>query len=85
MPGTSSWEPANEFLEEEEQKNRLLKEVESRDLVSYGMIPEFVGRFPITVSLTSLDQEMLVRILTQPQHSLISQYKTLFELDQVRT
>lgn len=58
--------------------------MESRDLVSYGMIPEFTGRFPVNVALTSLNQDMLVRILTEPKNSLVSQYKKLFDLDGVR-
>ena len=68
---------------EDEERNQLLQQVESRDLVSYGMIPEFVGRFPILVSLSSLSQEMLVSILTEPKNSLVSQYQALFELDGV--
>ncbi len=79
-----SLEPSNEIIEEEQKRNQLLQEVESRDLVSYGMIPEFVGRLPITVSLSSLDRDMLVRILTEPNNSLILQYITLFELDGVQ-
>ena len=80
---SSSSEPTNEIIEEEKTRNLLLQEVESRDLVSYGMIPEFVGRFPVSVSLSSLDEEMLIRILTEPDNSLILQYTTLFELDGV--
>ena len=77
------WGQDTEALEQDRRRNSLLQEVESRDLVSYGMIPEFVGRFPITVPLSSLDQEMLVRILTEPEHSLVTQYRTLFDLDGV--
>lgn len=77
------WEPPDEALEADRVRDQLLKEVESRDLVSYGMIPEFIGRFPVNVALTSLDQDMLVRILTEPKNSLISQYKKLFDLDGV--
>ena len=57
--------------------------VEPRDLMTYGMIPEFVGRFPIVVSLSSLDRDALVEVLTQPKNALISQYMALFEMDQV--
>lgn len=51
--------------------------------MSYGMIPEFVGRFPIVVSLHSLDKDALVTILTQPKNALVPQYMALFEMDQV--
>ena len=51
--------------------------------MTYGMIPEFVGRFPIVVSLSSLDRDALVEVLTQPKNALISQYMALFEMDQV--
>ena len=51
--------------------------------MAYGMIPEFVGRFPIVVSLSSLDRDALVEVLTQPKNALVSQYMALFEMDQV--
>ncbi len=57
--------------------------MEARDLISYGMIPEFVGRLPIVVSLHSLDKDVLVTILTQPRNALVPQYKSLFDMDQV--
>ena len=75
---------SDEALEADRARDVLLQEVESRDLVSYGMIPEFIGRFPVNVALTSLNQDMLVRILTEPKNSLVSQYKKLFDLDGVR-
>ena len=61
----------------------LLKEVVPQDLVKFGLIPEFVGRVPITVSLEGLDQEALVRILTQPKNALVKRYQKLFDLDDV--
>lgn len=54
-----------------------------QDFVKFGLIPEFIGRVPITVSLDSLDQEALIRILQEPKNSLIKQYTKLFELDGV--
>lgn len=54
-----------------------------QDFVKFGLIPEFIGRVPITVSLDSLDQEALIRILREPKNSLIKQYTKLFELDGV--
>jgi len=71
-------------LFEERHRDELLQCVESRDLMSYGMIPEFVGRFPMVVNLTSLDREALVRILTEPRDALVSQYTQLFKIDDVR-
>ena len=71
----SGWGPHN--------KDDLLSFVEPRDLMSFGMIPEFVGRFPVLVSLASLDEEALVSVLTKPKNALMTQYATLFEIDQV--
>lgn len=61
----------------------FLKEVTPQDLVKYGLIPEFVGRVPINISLENLDGEALVRILTEPKNALVKQYQKLFELDDV--
>lgn len=65
------------------EKDSLLKAVEARDLVEFGMIPEFVGRLPVVVPFHSLTEPMLVDILTKPQNALVPQYKRLFEMDQV--
>lgn len=54
-----------------------------QDFIKFGLIPEFIGRVPVTVSLDSLDKEALIRILTEPKNSLVKQYKKLFELDGV--
>lgn len=61
----------------------LLQEVTPHDLVKFGLIPEFVGRVPICVSLQGLDKEALVKILQEPKNALIKQYQKLFELDEV--
>ena len=61
----------------------LLQEVTPQDLVKFGLIPEFVGRVPICVSLRGLDQEALVRILTEPKNALVKQYQKLFAMDDV--
>ena len=53
--------------------------------MSYGMIPEFVGRFPVVVNLNHLDVESLVSILTQPKNALIPQFMSLFKMDEVRS
>ncbi|MCM1123508.1 MAG: ATP-dependent Clp protease ATP-binding subunit ClpX [Eubacterium sp.] len=62
----------------------LLKEVAPQDLMKFGLIPEFIGRVPITITLEGLDKEALVRILKEPKNALIKQYKKLFEFDEVR-
>ncbi len=60
-----------------------MNDVGPHDLVKFGMIPELVGRLPVIAALDSLDENALVRILTEPKNSLISQYKKLFQLDKV--
>ena len=62
---------------------QLLAKLEPDDLIKYGLIPELVGRLPSVVSLESLDQEALVRILTEPKNALIKQYRRLFDMDNV--
>ncbi|HHZ00589.1 MAG TPA: ATP-dependent Clp protease ATP-binding subunit ClpX, partial [Tissierellia bacterium] len=61
----------------------LLKQVQSQDLLKYGMIPEFVGRVPVIVALEKLDKKALMSILTEPKNALIKQYKELFKMDNV--
>lgn len=61
----------------------VLKEVAPQDLMKFGLIPEFIGRVPITVTLEGLDKEALVKILVEPKNALIKQYKKLFEFDEV--
>jgi ATP-dependent Clp protease ATP-binding subunit ClpX len=63
--------------------DELLKHVTHDDLLGYGLIPEFVGRIPVVVSLHSLDKDALVRILTEPKNALIKQFQELFQLDGV--
>lgn len=65
------------------EKDMLLREVEARDLIEFGMIPEFVGRFPVIVPFQSLSEGMLVKILTEPQNALVPQYQMLFGMDNV--
>ena len=62
----------------------VFKEVTPQDLTKYGLIPEFVGRVPINVSLEGLDKAALVRILKEPKNALIKQYQKLFDLDDVK-
>jgi ATP-dependent Clp protease ATP-binding subunit ClpX len=59
----------------------LFKELEPEDLLKFGLIPEFVGRLPVIATLTDLDAEALVTILTQPKNALVKQYQKLFEIE----
>ncbi|HWR30373.1 MAG TPA: ATP-dependent Clp protease ATP-binding subunit ClpX [Negativicutes bacterium] len=61
-----------------------LRQIMPEDLLKFGLIPEFVGRLPVTVTLDSLDEEALVRILTEPKNALVKQYQKLLELDGVQ-
>ena len=63
--------------------SELLQEVTPQDLVKFGLIPEFVGRVPVCVSLRGLDKEALVRIMKEPKNALIKQYQKLFHMDGV--
>ena len=65
------------------EKMNLLEKVETQDLIKYGIIPEFVSRVPIVVSLKQLDEDALVRILKEPKNALVKQYIRLFEIDGV--
>ena len=67
----------------EESIDVLFPQVMPQDLVKFGLIPEFIGRVPVTVSLESLDKEALIRILKEPKNALVKQYKKLLELDGV--
>lgn len=72
-----------EIKTKDESKNvgQLFAEVESEDLIKYGLIPEFVGRLPVVATLEELDEKALVQILTEPKNALIKQYKHLFEME----
>ena len=68
----------------EHDVDRLLKQVMPQDLVKYGLIPELVGRVPVTVSLDLLDEDALIRILTEPKNAIVKQYQKMLELDGVK-
>ena len=61
----------------------LLKQALPQDFIKYGLIPEFIGRVPINVSLEELDEQAMVRVLTEPKNSLVKQYQALFSMDDV--
>jgi len=62
----------------------ILKEVEPEDLLKFGLIPEFIGRVPVIATLDDLDEEALMRILTEPKNALVRQYQRLFEMEDVQ-
>ena len=64
--------------------DKILKQVEPQDLIKFGLIPEFIGRVPMTVSLELLSEDALLRILREPKNALVKQYQKLFEMDDVK-
>ncbi len=72
-----------EVKSKDERRNigQVLADVEAEDLIRYGLIPEFVGRLPVVATLEELDQDALVKILTEPKNALVKQYKKLFEME----
>jgi ATP-dependent Clp protease ATP-binding subunit ClpX len=73
----------NTKLKDSGEIGSLMERAEPEDLVSYGLIPEFIGRFPMLVSTSGLTKGQLVQVLTEPKNSLVRQYKALFALDGV--
>jgi ATP-dependent Clp protease ATP-binding subunit ClpX len=69
--------------EDRKSVGETLLDIEAEDLVKYGLIPEFVGRLPMIATLQELDQDALIRILTEPKNSLTKQYEKLFEMENV--
>jgi ATP-dependent Clp protease ATP-binding subunit ClpX len=67
-----------------QDKSRILSMVQPEDLLKYGLIPEFIGRLPLTAPLNELDEKALVQVLLEPKNSLSKQYKRLFELENVQ-
>ncbi|MDO5603512.1 MAG: ATP-dependent Clp protease ATP-binding subunit ClpX [Oscillospiraceae bacterium] len=67
----------------DDTKNNLLRKVEAHDLVKYGLIPELVGRIPVVTVLDPLDEDALIRVLREPKNSLVKQYETMFQMDNV--
>ena len=67
----------------EKEADKMLEKVEPQDLLKYGLIPEFIGRIPVIATLDNLDEEALIRILTEPKNALVKQYKKLFHIEGV--
>ena len=70
-------------VKHEKNVGEILKEVMPQDFIKFGLIPEFIGRVPVVVSLDALDEDALVRILQEPKNSLVKQYKALMDMDGV--
>ena len=68
-------------LDSEETRQKLLRKVEPDDLVKFGLIPELIGRLPVVTVLDPLDEESLIRVLTEPKNSIVRQYKELLAMD----
>jgi len=68
---------------DERRTGEVLKQIEPEDLLKYGLIPEFVGRLPVTATLEDLDVSALVKILSEPKNALVKQYRKLFEMENV--
>jgi len=66
-----------------QEKDRVLQQLDPADLMHYGLIPELVGRLPVAVALEELDEDSMVRILTEPKNALVRQYEKLFEMEDV--
>jgi ATP-dependent Clp protease ATP-binding subunit ClpX len=70
-------------VEHKADTGKLLHQTEPEDLIKFGLIPEFVGRLPVIASLEELDEEALVKILTEPRNAISKQFKKLFEMEGV--
>ncbi|QKV17907.1 ATP-dependent Clp protease ATP-binding subunit ClpX [Oricola thermophila] len=68
---------------EDRKTGELFRQVEPEDLLKFGLIPEFVGRLPVLATLEDLDEDALVKILTEPKNALVKQYQRLFEMEEV--
>lgn len=73
----------NSMIKTSREGSEVLKSVQAEDLLKYGLIPEFIGRLPVMVTLEELSEESLVRIIKEPKNALLKQYKKLFQIDGV--
>lgn len=71
----------SEVFDSKKEKSKILKNLESEDLMKFGLIPEIIGRLPVTVTLNELSEDDLVKILTEPKNALIKQYQELIRMD----
>ena len=68
-------------IDKDETRQKLLRRVEPDDLVKFGLIPELIGRLPVVTVLDPLDEDAMIRVLTEPKNSIVRQYRELFQLD----
>lgn len=73
----------SQLYDKEKESKNILQKVETEDLLKFGLIPELIGRLPVTITLEELDESALVEILTKPKNALVKQYKELLKLDDV--
>ncbi|NMA94212.1 MAG: ATP-dependent Clp protease ATP-binding subunit ClpX, partial [Clostridiales bacterium] len=73
----------SELVSKSDQDPRILEQVQAEDLLRYGLIPEFIGRLPVIATLSSLSEDALMRIITEPKNAILKQYKKLFAIDGV--
>ena len=69
---------------DDRRAGEILRQVESEDLLKFGLIPEFVGRLPVVATLEDLDEESLIEILVKPKNALVKQYERLFDMEDTR-
>ena len=69
---------------DENSIGEILKDVQSEDLLKFGLIPELIGRLPIIATLNDLDEDALIKVMTEPKNALIKQYTTLFDMENVK-
>ncbi len=82
--GTSIGFGADVVAPDDRSTGEVLRDVEPEDLIKFGLIPEFVGRLPVVATLSDLDEDALVEILTAPKNALVKQYERLFEMEDVK-
>ena len=75
---------ANVSGPDDRKTGEVLRDVEPEDLLKFGLIPEFIGRVPVLATLEDLDEDALVKILTEPKNALVKQYQALFSMENVR-
>jgi ATP-dependent Clp protease ATP-binding subunit ClpX len=73
----------SDIIDKKAQRENILTKVQTEDLLKFGLIPELIGRLPVTVTLESLDEEAMIDILTKPKNALVKQYKELLKFDNV--
>ena len=73
----------SEIMDKKANRENILQKVETEDLLKFGLIPELIGRLPVTITLEELDEEALVEILTKPKNALVKQYRELLKFDDV--